>query len=326
VSFSRRLFVGSACLGAIVLAIGSAAAYLSVRAVVRGEVDSTLRERAGSPATGVIFTAGVPVAGPPTPGARISVPATPVSSAAPDATAIGFSVAPATVVEGASDWTISLIDPADPASLKGAFVPVDTPVKEVAAGKRAEDLRTVERDGRSYRAITTRFANGTLLQAARPLDETERILSRLAWVLVAITLGGSLLAGLGGRALSSRLVGPLRRMVDTTEGVTATRDLSRRVDEGGPEELARLGRSFNAMLGSLDEALRSQRQLVVDASHECARRLRRSVRTSRFSAAPIFRRRRGTVYWARWWASWMSWPRSCRTSWSSLAATAGRAK
>src|SRR5207249_298484 len=50
--------------------------------------------------------------------------------------------------------------------------------------------------------------------------------------------------------------------------VTETRDLSRRVDAGGRDELGRLAGSFNTMLGALDESMRAQRQLVADASHE----------------------------------------------------------
>ena len=48
----------------------------------------------------------------------------------------------------------------------------------------------------------------------------------------------------------------------------STGDLSRRVDATGRDELGRLGVSFNAMLGALEEAQCRQRQLVADASHE----------------------------------------------------------
>src|SRR5262249_27117293 len=43
---------------------------------------------------------------------------------------------------------------------------------------------------------------------------------------------------------------------------------SERVPEGGAIELARLGRSFNTMLGALEESLETQRRFVADASHE----------------------------------------------------------
>jgi two-component system, OmpR family, sensor histidine kinase MprB len=53
-----------------------------------------------------------------------------------------------------------------------------------------------------------------------------------------------------------------------TRYVAATQDLSRRVEAIGDDELAGLARSFNAMLDSLAESRRAQRQLIADASHE----------------------------------------------------------
>jgi two-component system sensor histidine kinase MprB len=64
-----------------------------------------------------------------------------------------------------------------------------------------------------------------------------------------------------------------------TEHVAATQDLSRRIDVGGDDELARMARSFNTMLAALDGARVAQRQLVADASHELRTPLT-AVRTS----------------------------------------------
>src|SRR4029077_17924838 len=52
------------------------------------------------------------------------------------------------------------------------------------------------------------------------------------------------------------------------EKVTETGDLSERIETAGHDEISRLAASFNAMLAALEEAARSQRQLVSDASHE----------------------------------------------------------
>jgi two-component system sensor histidine kinase MprB len=60
----------------------------------------------------------------------------------------------------------------------------------------------------------------------------------------------------------------VRRLSDAAEHVRATRDLSRRIEVTGNDELSRLATTFNAMLASLDEAAKRQRQLVQDASHE----------------------------------------------------------
>ncbi len=60
----------------------------------------------------------------------------------------------------------------------------------------------------------------------------------------------------------------MRKLSEAAERVRATRDLSQRIEVEGTDELAALAQTFNAMLQSLDEAARRQRQLVQDASHE----------------------------------------------------------
>jgi two-component system sensor histidine kinase MprB len=61
---------------------------------------------------------------------------------------------------------------------------------------------------------------------------------------------------------------PVRRLTTAAERVTATRDLSERIETSGADELSRLAGSFNAMLEALDRSVAAQRQLVADASHE----------------------------------------------------------
>ena len=48
----------------------------------------------------------------------------------------------------------------------------------------------------------------------------------------------------------------------------AAGDLGARAPEGGPRELAELGRSFNAMAGSLEDLFDARRELVAAASHD----------------------------------------------------------
>ena len=78
-----------------------------------------------------------------------------------------------------------------------------------------------------------------------------------------------LLAGGLGWLVSRAAIGPVERLTRAAEHVTATRDLGSRIaTEGRDDELGRLAAAFNAMLAELDGSLRSQRQLVADASHE----------------------------------------------------------
>jgi two-component system sensor histidine kinase MprB len=63
-------------------------------------------------------------------------------------------------------------------------------------------------------------------------------------------------------------VRPVTDLTETAEHVARTRDLSRRIEAQGEDELARLAASFNTMLEALDDSQRAQRRLVADASHE----------------------------------------------------------
>jgi two-component system sensor histidine kinase MprB len=83
-----------------------------------------------------------------------------------------------------------------------------------------------------------------------------------------VGLGGVGLAGGLGLLVTRTATRPVRELSDTAEHVARTRDLSRRIDASGDDELSRLAASFNTMLGALERSMRAQRQLVADASHE----------------------------------------------------------
>lgn len=60
---------------------------------------------------------------------------------------------------------------------------------------------------------------------------------------------------------------PLRDL-QATAGSISESDLSRRIPVSGDDEIARLGRTFNAMLDRLADAFATQRRFVDDAGHE----------------------------------------------------------
>jgi signal transduction histidine kinase len=84
-----------------------------------------------------------------------------------------------------------------------------------------------------------------------------------------IALGGLFLASLGiGWVLSGRALRPVGAIAHAAREIQAT-DLSRRIRLPGPrDELGDLADTIDSMLDRLDEAFRSQRQLIDDASHE----------------------------------------------------------
>jgi two-component system, OmpR family, sensor histidine kinase MprB len=122
--------------------------------------------------------------------------------------------------------------------------------------------------GTHVRVLTLPLGQGYAVQVARSLEEVDRVLAQITrWLVVLALVGIGLAAGLG--ALVARAVlAPVQRLTRTAEEVSETRDLSRRIDATGTDELSRLAATFNTMLGALEDSARAQRQLVSDASHE----------------------------------------------------------
>lgn len=92
------------------------------------------------------------------------------------------------------------------------------------------------------------------------VDEAVRI--------VALVALGVLVLGTGfAFAVSGRVLHPLRQLRDGVRSVSGT-SLSRRIPVEGDDDLADLGRSFNAMLDRLESAFSTQRDFIRDISHE----------------------------------------------------------
>ena len=140
--------------------------------------------------------------------------------------------------------------------------------REVASGDREPYFSEVELGGSHLRVYTAQTEPGRAIQVARSLDEADDTLSQLAVVLALVSVGGIALAGALGFFVSRAAVAPVQRLRRAAEQVATTRDLSRRIEVGGSDELAALAASFNLMLNALDDSLDAQKQLVADASHE----------------------------------------------------------
>jgi two-component system, OmpR family, sensor histidine kinase MprB len=149
-------------------------------------------------------------------------------------------------------------------------LPVSRQEIEVARGERGTFIANGSADGTHVRVITFEYPPipGIAIQVARSLEETDRALDRIKWLLIVIAFGGILVAAGLGLAVARAALAPVRRLTEATENVTATGDLSGRIDAGGRDEISRLASSFNAMLGALEESTRARGRLVADASHE----------------------------------------------------------
>jgi two-component system, OmpR family, sensor kinase len=93
--------------------------------------------------------------------------------------------------------------------------------------------------------------------------EVVEAVQTAAGVSLAVLMIASALAWV----IAGRVLDPLRTLRTTAHAITET-DLTRRIDVHGDDEIAELGRTFNAMLDRLEAAFASQRAFVSDAGHE----------------------------------------------------------
>ncbi|HET8755442.1 MAG TPA: HAMP domain-containing sensor histidine kinase [Solirubrobacteraceae bacterium] len=233
-SLRRRIALTAAVAVAVAVVLGSLVAYAVVRDTLRGQIDASLRVPPGN----ITFRQRVP------PGVTDPLEAPPVLVQR---------------VEGDRIF-------ATPGQQERLGDPAA--VQQVADGTRPPYFDEATVDGVHVRFFTTRAPNGTALQLARPMTEVDDALSRLRLGLGLLALGGIALAAFLGRWATRHAVRPVTELTETAEHVARTRDLSRRIEAAGDDELARLAASFNTMLEALDESQRAQRRLVADASHE----------------------------------------------------------
>lgn len=106
------------------------------------------------------------------------------------------------------------------------------------------------------------------VSVTRSLEDVQHSLSRLRTLLILGCLSGIAVAALLGMLVARRAVVPLRRLTEAAERITQTGELSHRTGQRGRDEISSLSIQLDALLASLEESLRTQRQLVADASHE----------------------------------------------------------
>jgi two-component system sensor histidine kinase MprB len=130
------------------------------------------------------------------------------------------------------------------------------------------DIETVSVDGTEYRVRTIGVQEGAL-QVARPLDETNRVLSSLRARTIVIVLIATAIGALLGSLIAGRVTASLRRLTLAADSVRTTGRLDVPVPGAtGADEVSRLSASFSGMLGSLARSQSEQRRLVQDAGHE----------------------------------------------------------
>jgi two-component system sensor histidine kinase MprB len=239
-TFRRRLTVASAAAVATAIAISSVVFFVAVRSQLRGQVDRSLRVQAREVAA--------KLTGQPAPPSETDE--LPPFVGSPSETIVYWEVRTPSgqmlVPQYSPHLGIPIIGPSD------------QPV-----------LRDQTANATHYRTYTVSLGGGYALLLARPLGEIDGALRRLALLLFGIAVVGVATAIAVGTFVTRTVVGPVTRLTETAERVSATGDLTHRIDvPATTDELSRLAQTFNTMLEALEDSVASQRRLVADASHE----------------------------------------------------------
>ncbi|MGW7419651.1 HAMP domain-containing sensor histidine kinase [Streptomyces sp. NPDC054813] len=120
-----------------------------------------------------------------------------------------------------------------------------------------------------YRIATVALGDGRgAVQVAQEFSDTEDLLQALQQRTLALMAAVVVAAGLFGWWLARRITRRLVILTSAAEDVARTRRLGIQVPVTGLDEVGRLGRAFDRMLGRLAQSEEDQRRLVQDAGHE----------------------------------------------------------
>ncbi len=125
-------------------------------------------------------------------------------------------------------------------------------------------------DGNRVRVYVEPLRDGSgYLVATLPLSHIDAAVQGFARLMIALVLGGVVVAFGAGWIVACRVLCPITILTNAAAAISESRQFSQRVADGnGRDELARLARTFNAMLASLEDAYESQVRFVSAASHE----------------------------------------------------------
>jgi two-component system sensor histidine kinase MprB len=268
VTLRTRIAAAASLAVAVAVLLAAVAVYLAVRSDLRGQIDTSLRQRA----QGLL---AMPPSGPPgAPGGTRGAPGGALRLQAPPGPAgDGWPRAVAPARFGGASGYVQFISPTGALDVPGGqgSSPTIAPSAaelEIAASGRGQMLadRTVR--GTHLRVLTLGIGPRGAVLVALPLTQVDHELSHILLILLLVGLSGIALAALLGALVARTALTPIARFTRRTEQLTGALDLTQRLPAGGRDELARLAASFNATLDALARSLDAQRHLIADAGHE----------------------------------------------------------
>ncbi|MEJ2427316.1 MAG: heavy metal sensor histidine kinase [Deltaproteobacteria bacterium] len=175
------------------------------------------------------------------------------------------------------DRYFDLRDPSGRSEPQQPLHPAGKPPLSAAALKNASKglptFETVENIGNyPVRLLTLpvmkagRVAN--LIQVGMSMENMYKTRRRFLLVMAAVLPLGLLLAGGGGWLLARRALKPVDMMTQAARRISGEHLSERLQETGSADELDRLAKTLNDMLGRLDDAFHQMRQFSADASHE----------------------------------------------------------
>jgi two-component system sensor histidine kinase MprB len=149
-------------------------------------------------------------------------------------------------------------------------IPTDPRAQKVAASGHGQYFADKTVSSNHIRVLVTGVPGHGALEVALPLTQADKTLNHELVLMLIIAAVGIALAALLGALVSRAALAPIARFTRQTEAIAAEPQKleTERLEVSGNDELARLGRTFNATLDALEQSLQSQRNLVADASHE----------------------------------------------------------
>ena len=143
---------------------------------------------------------------------------------------------------------------------------------KLAAPSQEQILKqSLDVDHRSYQALSQYVSAGAdtvLIEVAVDQTEYAELKESLAWLLVLSVPAAALLAALAGYWTSRRILVPLHRITESASSIDA-QNLSLRLPLAGTnDELDRLSKTLNHMLGRIHASYERIAEFTADASHE----------------------------------------------------------
>ena len=125
-------------------------------------------------------------------------------------------------------------------------------------------------DGERWRVyVVTMEGPARYLVVALPLQRIDASVARFRMLIALLSALGAVVTFFVGWLIAGGALRPVAALTETAGGIARSRTFDRRVQVAPRhDEMGRLAKTFNEMLGSLEEAYQAQRRFVADASHE----------------------------------------------------------